>query len=194
MRRPDRHCQPAIRDRPCRRLTLQPGIVTALRHLQHPAHQHYRKIPATTFHERVLCSDSLAKYAAAFFNRSRSSRASANSRRRRLFSASMSLTALPLWPASHAPDRDLRTQLAKVFADMFKRRATSGPDNVPSKTVFTACSRNSWVNDCLGNFAIFLPPSIYVNKLMASIFLILPQQDWFVDAGSSPRAWGTGIV
>jgi hypothetical protein len=41
-----------------------------------------------------------------------------------------------------------------VFADIPKRRAASGSVSFSSDTNFTACSLNSAVNDCLGNFAI----------------------------------------
>src|SRR4030042_253350 len=60
--------------------SLDPGIVSACRHLQHTAKQRNKIGKSQLLDYRVPCSDSLAKYAAAFFKMSRSIFTTANSR------------------------------------------------------------------------------------------------------------------
>jgi len=60
--------------------TLDPGIITALRHFQHAAQQQNGINQSHLFDYRVPCSDSLAKYAAAFFKMSLSIFANTSSR------------------------------------------------------------------------------------------------------------------
>jgi hypothetical protein len=94
----------------------------------------------------VLHIDSLAKYAAAFFNISFSIRSLATSCRNRLTSASSSLTGgLADTFTGGAPLRDRNTQFANVFADISNDRATVGMLRRPSTTCCTAAARNSGV-------------------------------------------------
>jgi hypothetical protein len=99
-----------------------------------------------SFDPGVLHIDSLAKYAAAFFNISFSIRSLATSCRSRVTSASSSLTGGPAdaLPGGF-PFRARKTQLANVFADISNDRATVGTLRRPSVTCCTAAARNSGV-------------------------------------------------
>src|SRR5688572_23395259 len=79
-----------IPDCPFARLSLSRLAISGSRHLQHSAHSAHTKLVAVLFDPGVLHRDSFAKYAAAFFTISKSSRALSNSRRSREFSASTS--------------------------------------------------------------------------------------------------------
>ena len=61
-------------------LTSKPCVVTARRHLINSAHHRHRIVLMQRFHHRLLHRIPFAKYAAAFFNRSRSILTSASSR------------------------------------------------------------------------------------------------------------------
>src|SRR4029453_7361060 len=72
------------------------GIETGATNFQHPAHQHHWKFLTMNSNAGVLHVHSFAKYAAAFFRKSRSCSRRSTSRRNRLSSSSWSLL-LP-WP------------------------------------------------------------------------------------------------
>src|SRR5512135_3656895 len=85
-----RHLEAFILLGSTRWFSLQPSVETATRYVEEPAHDFNREMESPLLHERVPGSDSLAKYAVAFFKMSRSMRASASSLRNRAFSAASS--------------------------------------------------------------------------------------------------------
>ena len=96
------------------------------------------------FHDRVPGSDSLAKYAAAFFNRSRSIFVSASSLRNRDSSASCSVTGERLNPISaNLPALARATQLSSVYFEIAKRLEASDAFSPSRKTSATASALNS---------------------------------------------------
>ena len=126
-----------------RGFALEPGVEAATRDRQEPAHGLHRKMESSLFHERVPGSDSLAKYAVAFFKMSRSRRASASSLRSRLFSCSRSIAVrLPACAFCGIP-RLAATQLAKVPFGIARRLAASPCVKPCSVNYLTASSRNS---------------------------------------------------
>src|SRR3972149_4185049 len=114
------------------------------------------------FHRRVPGSDSLAKYAAAFFNLSRSIFPSANSFRVLASPISTSVRGLYVLPISPSlPALNFFTQLTIVDGGNDNRRPASGTDRPSSVTSFTASSRNSWLYLPCGPLFKLTPPSPY---------------------------------
>src|SRR5690606_2549133 len=74
-------------------LTILPGVIATGRHLQTTAHQSDWVLVAAALDHRVPFDDSLAKYAAASFKKSRSFATRASSRLRRASSSSRGLPA-----------------------------------------------------------------------------------------------------
>ena len=77
---------------PLRRFAVRPSVETAPRYVKDAAHNSDGIFESQRLHDRVLGSDSRAKYAAAFFTISRPIRASASSLRSLRNSASSSGT------------------------------------------------------------------------------------------------------
>src|SRR4030042_3012704 len=122
----------------------------------------HRIIEPHLFQWRVPDSDSLAKYAAAFFNMSRSIFTSANSFRVLASSISTSVRGLYVLPISHSlPALNCFTQLTMVDGGNESRRPASGTDSLPSITSFTASSRNSLLYLPWGPLFNLTPPSLY---------------------------------
>ena len=88
----DGDLQACVNLRPPRRFAVRPGVKTAARDAKDAAQDGDGLVELQGLHDRVLGSDSRAKYAAAFFTISRSMRASASSLRSLLTSASSSGT------------------------------------------------------------------------------------------------------
>ena len=80
--------------------SIHPGVVATGRYVQQPAQDTFGVVEPQFFHHRVPGSDSLAKYAAAFFNMSRSIFTSANSFFVRARSISTSVNGLYVLPTS----------------------------------------------------------------------------------------------
>ena len=97
-----------------RRRPLQPSVKAAPGDLEHFGHDRYGVLASPRLHERVPCSDSLAKYAAAFFTMSPSIRICANSFRGCLFSLSSSATVRAPGIPTVFPPRALATHPANV--------------------------------------------------------------------------------
>src|SRR3989304_9104954 len=122
----------------------------------------HRIIEPHLFHRRVPGSDSLAKYAAAFFNISRSIFISASSFRVIASSISTSVSGLYVLPISPSlPALNCFTQLTIVDGGNDSRRPTSGTDSFSSTTSFTASSRNSLLYLPCGPLFNLTPPSLY---------------------------------
>ena len=73
VRRTDELEEPLVFNRPVREGSVNPGVEAARSDFQDVAHRANRESVTLRVDERVLYSDSLAKYAAAFFSMSRSS-------------------------------------------------------------------------------------------------------------------------
>src|SRR2546425_742888 len=100
--RRDRPPHPRVRLSPGTRRPPPPRVVTRARDRQHPAHERNRKRPFLPLDASVPHGDGFAKYAVAFFRKSRSWRNSSFSRRkRRSSSASVALTAPSLAPVPY---------------------------------------------------------------------------------------------
>ena len=91
MRCPDLDFQRRIRVFPERWRTLPPGVVAAFRYTQHPTHGGCRVGLSQFINSSVFHRDSLVKYVANFFSRSRSIFTSASSLRVLVSSSSNSL-------------------------------------------------------------------------------------------------------
>lgn len=89
---------------PFRGRAFAPCVITADRNTQQPAHRWHRVILSHLFNHAVLHRDSLAKYVANFFNRSRSIFTSASSRCTRASSASSSVSGFWSLPTYIATD------------------------------------------------------------------------------------------
>ena len=103
---------------------VQPGVKTGARHPQDAAHQRDGVVIAVLVHEAVLHSGSLAKYRAAFFNKSRSSSVRRNCERKRRTSLLASKSSCDCC-SDRSGDTAL-THLYRLWADTPKRAATSG--------------------------------------------------------------------
>src|SRR4030095_8558539 len=88
--RRDRGIESRVGHRTCTGVSLFPLAVSRSRYLQLPTHSSHAVLVAIRFNPDVFHRDSFAKYAAAFFTISKSSRVLSSSRRSRLFSASAS--------------------------------------------------------------------------------------------------------
>jgi hypothetical protein len=111
---------------------------------------------------RVPGSDSLAKYAAAFFYMSRAIFTSANFFRVLASSISISVRGLYVLPISPSlPALNFFTQLTIVDGGNESRRPASGTDSLSSVTSFTASSRNSLLYLPWGPLFNLTPPSFY---------------------------------
>src|SRR5271157_1431175 len=141
---------------------MQPCVVSAYRYFQHAAHRWYRILKSHIFHPRVPGSDSFAKYAAAFFNISRSIFTSANSFFVRASSISISVSGLYVLPTLPSlPALYSFVQFSNVDGGSDNCRAACGTDIFPSVTSFTASSLNSFVYFPCGIPFLFMltPPS-----------------------------------
>src|SRR5580658_1157604 len=69
----DQRQQTKVLNGAVRQRLVQPLVKAAARHIKHFAHRRDAMFLVVLIYERVLCSGSLAKYAAAFFKMSRSS-------------------------------------------------------------------------------------------------------------------------
>src|SRR5258706_6180035 len=125
------------------------GIETGATNLQHPAHQHHRKFLTMNSNAGVLHDRSFAKYAAAFFRKSRSCSRRSTSRRKRRSSSSWPL-ALPApmktFFRARGKPATCRFQLRSMSARIPSRPATALTDSWPSLTSRTASNLNSRVN------------------------------------------------
>ena len=75
------YLQPVVVPLVCARAPMQPGVVSAWRHLQHAAQAPHGVVGLLLVNERESHAFSFAKKAAAFFRISRSSRNTRTSRR-----------------------------------------------------------------------------------------------------------------
>src|SRR4030043_776970 len=142
----DLHFQPSLFSHTFGRLPIEPFVIAALGYLHNTAHRRNTIPESHPSHDRVPGSDSFAKYAAAFFNMSRSILASASSRLTRASSISLSVSGLCCFPPSLSlPSRSALTQYRMVEEAIDNLRPTSGIFNPPSVTSFTAPSRSSFV-------------------------------------------------
>ncbi len=142
---------------------MPPSVITAGRYSENPAKYTNRIVESHLPHGLVPHSDSLAKYAAAFFKISHSIRNCATSLRNLLNSASWAETS-PRRPAGHAPLRDRLTQLANVFGDTDSRRAVSAIPRPSDSAIATAWVLNSLVYRPLGIFPIvIIPPGLHYD-------------------------------
>src|SRR4030095_3276839 len=121
-------------------------IVARATNLQHTTHQRHRKLITMGMNAGVLHGRSFAKYAAAFFRKSRSCSRRSTSRRKRLSSSSWSLL-LP-WPvktfrAERGNPSTWRFQARSMSGRIFNLWATSLIDCWPSITNLTASNLNS---------------------------------------------------
>lgn len=131
------------------------GLGRTDRNVKNSSHQADRIMESILFHDRVPGSDSLAKYAAAFFNRSRSILVSANSLRSREISASCSVTGARFRPiAANLPAFALASQLSSVFFEIANRLAASDAFRPSRKTRATASALNSGVYTAFGALSI----------------------------------------
>src|SRR5471030_107949 len=121
-------------------------IKSAARHIEDAAQQAKRVFESHRLHERVPGSDSLAKYAVAFFRTSFSIRSTASSLRSLATSASSSATLrLPGGAFGSVPRLAALTQLASVPLGIKIRCAASSSVNPCASTSLTASARNSGV-------------------------------------------------
>ncbi len=163
---PDLYLQPRFLLRPFRKRPGQPCIIPACRYSQNLTHKWHWILESQFFHHRVPGRDSLAKYAAAFFNMSRSILTSASSRFTRANSTSISVRGrcdLPILPS--LPALDALTQFPIVEGGNDNHRPASGNVSPPSVTSFTASSRNSFVYVPFGILFISTPPFSILLKL-----------------------------
>src|SRR5438094_6373288 len=151
--------QDTVRSSPPALRPSSPGIVAAAAHLQHPAHPPDRELLDMVVDEGISQAESRAKYAAAFFKMSRSSRSRAFSRRRRV--SSSALGARPPLPGNAASPW-VSTSCCHLYRWLRRSpnsRATAAagrPEDFQSRT---ASSLNSLVK--CGRFAIgHLPETI----------------------------------
>src|SRR5262245_19794255 len=126
------------------------GIEAGATNFQRPAHQHHGKFVTMNSNAGVLHDRSFAKYAAAFFRKSRSCCSCSTSQRKRLTSSSAPL-AFP-WPmkmlffCAGGKPATCRFQLRSISGRIPSRSATSVTDSLPSLNSLTASNLNSRVN------------------------------------------------
>src|SRR4030042_3683500 len=133
----DLYLQPSLFKNMFGRLPIKPLVIAALGYLQNMTHPRNPILESHLFHDRVPGSDSFAKYAAAFFNMSRSILASASSRLTRASSISISVSGLWCFPTSLSlPSLFALTQYRIVEGATDNLRPTSGMLNPPSVTSF----------------------------------------------------------
>lgn len=123
-----------------RQCAIRPGVVATARNLKCSAHNGNQIFESHRLHDRVLGSDSCAKYAAAFFTISRSMRVSASSLRHYLqFGGdAASWRRCGCCPASRGTH-----QLGQLFFGMVIRAAVSSSVNSCVRTSLTASSLSS---------------------------------------------------
>src|SRR5208337_3775362 len=158
---------------------MQPCVVSACRYFQHAAHRWDRILKSHILHPRVPGSDSFAKYAAAFFNISRSIFTSANSFFVRASSISISVSGLYVLPILPSlPALCAFTQFPNVDFGNDNCTAACSTDICPSVTSLTASSLNSFVYLPCGIpfFLMLTPPSLLFYSTLVSTFPILPQR------------------
>jgi len=142
----DGHLQAFAGLRTRRQCATAPGVIATARNPKRSAQNGNRIFESHRLHDRVLGSDSRAKYAAAFFTISRSMRASASSLRSFAFSASSSGTVrLPGTAEGVASFFAALTQFANVPFGIAMRVAASSSVRPWTKTSLTASSRSSGV-------------------------------------------------
>ena len=113
----------------------------------------------------------LRKVRGRFFSRSRSILVSTNSFFNLASSISMSVCGLRVLPISQSlPSPCTFTQCLNVDGGIDSRRTASGNDMPPSKTIFTASSRNSFVYLPCGIPFILTPPAFYSIRLWCPLF------------------------
>lgn len=132
--------------RSLRRLAIKRRVEATARHLEHAAQQTQRIFESHRFHERVPGSDSLAKYAVAFFSTSFSIRSTTSSLRSLATSASSSTTLrLPGGADGSVPRLAALTQFARVPLGIAIRCADSSNFSPCASTSLTASALNSGV-------------------------------------------------
>lgn len=138
--------------------------------MQHPAHKRDRIMEPQPSHEHVPDVGSFAKYAAAFFKKSRSIFNSATSRLRRATFLCSSLIGFPWLPTfARVPSLVAHTQYVMVDFGINNLRATSGAFKPPSVIILTASSRSSLVYIALGILSMFLAPLfLYCTSTLVS--------------------------
>ena len=118
--------EPGLLPRPFRGRAFAPGVIAADRNTRHSAHRWHRIVLSHLFNHAVPHRDSLAKYVANFFNRSRSIFTCASSRCTRASSASSSVSGFWSLPTfCSLPALAERTQFASVLSGTESRRAAS---------------------------------------------------------------------
>ena len=123
---------------------FEPLIVAACRHLKETAHAAYGVCEPHFPYDHVPRCDSFAKYAAAFFNGSRSILTSASSLLALASSASTSVRGFLFLPIpGNLPSLYALTQLLTVYWGISSLRPTSVMLKPSSVTSFTASSRSS---------------------------------------------------
>src|SRR5690625_4259253 len=153
-------------------LPLAPGVVARATYAESATHERERVLASVLLDACVLHRDSLAKYAAAFFRKSRSCLTSSNSRRSLRISSSW-LVSLP-WPgktsAPMSPERLSACcfHLRSISERIPSSRATSESLLPSSVTSRTASSLNSRVNCRLFCANGHLPPQSYVGLISVS--------------------------
>src|SRR5574344_155401 len=119
-----------------------PVMITTYRYLECTTQNPERIYLSQSVNSGILYSDSLAKYAAAFFNISHSMRNTLFSLRNR--ASSCASEALPFW-AKARPALTVVIQCPSVFGESARRSAVSIWLRPSWRTMLTACSLNSRV-------------------------------------------------
>src|SRR6185369_11680156 len=173
------------------RLSSLSGIETRATNLQYATHRSQRKLMAIQSNAGVLHDFSFAKYAAAFFKKSRSSVTRTSSRRKRRNSSSWLVTRP--WPRKMslaASFSTCRFQLRTIDARIPSAAATLATD-CPCLTSRTASSLNSRVN-CLRFSDMntswvrsMIRPFLGVHKINASPVRLLRETAFLLRKSSS---------
>jgi hypothetical protein len=150
----DLRCQGLVLHSPCRQGLQQPGIEVNAVNVQHPAHPAQSELCPVLLDKRVLHSDCLAEYAAAFFRMSRSSVVRLSSAFKRLSSACIDFMSSMATGSLAA--LDFLTQVYRRPSPRPSRLATSMTEWPLSITWQTASSLNS---------AVYLALCIYISPI-----------------------------
>src|SRR5271169_6916554 len=146
MDRLDQKQQPLRFQRPRCRRSLLPRVITRYRNTERRTTHGERVTAQIRFHKGVLHLLSLAKYAAAFFNISRSIRNHCTSCRSSESSICSGVTRSFGAPATSSPASYFTTQSLTSFGNTPKRLPTSAKLMPSSCTYLAASSLNSAVN------------------------------------------------
>src|SRR5664280_2941485 len=145
--------------------TFDPSIISALCYIQYSAQKHNRIGESQLLNQRVPFSDSLAKYAAAFFKMSRSILARDSSLFTCANSISISVSGRrPLPTSPRFPTLKTLIQRSNVDFGKDNRLDISITGKPPSVIILTASSRNSFVYRPCGTLSILTPPSSFLSK------------------------------